>query len=231
MKTTRTLAIVALLADAVLSAALYPRLPERVPVHWNLSGHVDRYGGRLEVVLLGPVLLVGLWLVMLVLSRIDPRRAARAASTVSTSEPDVAGEADGSYWTFIHLVLVALALLHAGLLLAVSGLLATPERLGAVAIALFLVLPGNFMGRLRPNWFVGIRTPWTLASDEVWRRTHRLAAVLMVAGGLLLLPLALLLPGPRALSAAVVVTLLALLGPAVWSYFAWRALQRGPAAG
>jgi uncharacterized membrane protein len=78
-------------------------------------------------------------------------------------------------------------------------------------------------GELRPNWFVGIRTPWTLASDDVWRRTHRLAAVLMVGGGLSLLPLALLLPPPAAVVAAVAVTLVATLGPAGWSYFAWRA--------
>lgn len=117
----------------------------------------------------------------------------RSPSALGDEAP---GESDGSYWTVIHLVLVALALLHGGILLAASGLVRGPDRLIALDLALFLLLPGNFMGRLRPNWFVGIRTPWTLASDEVWRRTHRLAAALMVGGGLLLLPLALLLPAP-----------------------------------
>jgi uncharacterized membrane protein len=164
---------------------------------------------------------------MLVLSRIDPRRAERAPGVT----PDApASEADGSYWTFIHLVVVTLALLHAGILLAAAGILNGPVRFMAVGLALLLMLPGNFIGRLRPNWFVGIRTPWTLASDEVWRRTHRLAAILMVGGGLVLLPLALLLPAPRALTAAVVITLLATVGPAVWSYFAWRTLRQARAA-
>ena len=76
---------------------------------------------------------------------------------------------------------------------------------------------------------MGIRTPWTLASDDVWRRTHRLAADLMVAGGLLLLPLALLLPAPTALFAGIALTLGATLGPAVWSYFAGQKLRRGRA--
>jgi len=220
MKATRALALCALAADAVLSAVLYGRLPERVPVHWNLSGQVDRYGSKAELVFLGPLFIAGLWGLMVLLSRIDPRRAARAAE--ETSGP--MDQADGSYWTVIHLVLFALAFLHGALLLTAAGHLAVRGRAVALALALLLVLPGNFLGRLRPNWFVGIRTPWTLSSDEVWRRTHRLGAVLMVAGGLLLLPLALWLPPPQALITAVLVTLASTLGPAVWSYFAWRRL-------
>jgi uncharacterized membrane protein len=222
MKATRTLALLALMADAVLSALMYRLLPERVPMHWNISGHVDRYGSKLELVLFGPLLLAGLWGLMLVLSRMDPRRVeARAKVPEDGDKADI----EGSYWTVIHLVVVALALLHAGILLAAAGILTGLDRFVAVGLALLLLLPGNFIGRVRPNWFVGIRTPWTLASDEVWRRTHRLAALLMVGGGLLLLPLGLFLPGPAAIAVAVAVTLVATLGPAVWSYFAWRKLR------
>ncbi len=223
MKATRAMAIAAVAGDAVVSAVAYHLLPERVPVHWNLSGHVDRYGSKLELVLFGPLALAGLWALMLVLSRIDPRRVERFANE---GHDAAQSEADGSYWTFFHLLLVTLAVLHGGILLAASGVASRPERFVAVGLALFLLLPGNFIGRLRPNWFMGIRTPWTLASDDVWRRTHRLAARLMVGGGLLVLPLSLLLPAPMALIATVVVTLCATLGPAVWSYFAWRALRR-----
>jgi uncharacterized membrane protein len=223
MRATRTLAIIALAADVVLSAVVYRLLPERVAVHWNILGQPDGYGSKLQLVLFGPLAIAGVWALMLVLSRMDPRRAERRAAKVDEGGLD---ETEGSYWTVIHLVVVALALLHGAILLAASGVVRGPDRVIAVALALLLLLPGNFMGRLRPNWFVGIRTPWTLASDEVWRRTHRLAAILMVSGGLLLLPLTLLLPAPRAMLAAVVVTLLATLGPAAWSYFAWREVGR-----
>jgi uncharacterized membrane protein len=223
MKGTRTLAIAAVVGDALLSAVAYHLLPERVPVHWNISGHVDRYGSKLQLVLFGPLALAGLWALMLLLSRIDPRRAERSVDEGPDATPS---EDDGSYWTVIHLVLVTLALLHGGILLAASGVLHRPERFLAVGLALLLLLPGNFIGRLRPNWFAGIRTPWTLASDDVWRRTHRLAAVLMVGGGVILLPLSLLLPPPSALVAVLAVTLCATLGPAAFSYFAWRELHR-----
>jgi uncharacterized membrane protein len=227
MKATRALALLALAADGLLSAFIYPLLPQRVPTHWDLAGRVDGYGSRLVLVLSGPLGIACLWLLLLLLSRIDPRRAERAAGEGLHAAPE---EANGSYWTVIHLVLLGLAFLHGGLLLVASGMLGSPNRLIALGVALLLLLPGNFMGRLRPNWFVGIRTPWTLASDEVWRRTHRLAAVLMVGAGLLLLPLALLLPARTALGTAVAVTLAATLGPAVWSYFAWQKGRRvGPA--
>jgi uncharacterized membrane protein len=222
VKGTRTLAAVALLADAVLSGAVYRLLPETVAVHWNLQGHADRYGSKLTLVLFGPLGIALLWGLLLLLARMDPKRAQRAAQATDGAPEEV----EGSYWTVIHLVLVALVLLHGALLLTASGLVQGPDRVLSIALALLLLLPGNFMGRLRPNWFVGIRTPWTLASDDVWRRTHRLAAVLMVGGGLVLLPLALLLPGPKALVAAVVVTLLATLGPAAWSYVAWKETLR-----
>ena len=223
MKATRALAILALVGDVVLSAVFYRVLPERVPLHWNFAGQVDRYGSKLELVLFGPLAIAGVWGLMLVLSRIDPRRVARSAAAGADAAP---GEAEGSYWTVIHLVVVILALLHAAILFAASGFVRGPGRLVAGGLALLLLLVGNFIGRVRPNWFVGIRTPWTLASDEVWRRTHRLAATLMVAGGCLLVPLALLLPEKVAVLAATAVTLAATLGPAVWSYFAWRQLQR-----
>lgn len=219
MKGTRTLAVVALLADVLLSAVLYRLLPERVPVHWNIHGQVDGYGSKLALVLYGPLGIALVWGLLLLLARADPKRAERARAEAVDGGPS---EGEGSYWTVIHLLLVALVLLHGGLLLSASGLVQGPDRVLCVALALLLLLPGNFMGRLRPNWFVGIRTPWTLASDDVWRRTHRLAAVLMVGGGLVLLPLALLLPGPKAVVASVVVTVVATLGPAVFSYFAWR---------
>jgi uncharacterized membrane protein len=222
MKATRTLALLALAADGVLSAVVFRLLPEQVAVHWNIAGHPDRYGSKLELVLFGPLAIAGVWALVLLLSRMDPRRAERAVREAADEGP---GEADGSYWTVVHLLVVGLALLHGAILLAASGVVRGPDRVIAVALALLLLLPGNFIGRLRPNWFVGIRTPWTLASDEVWRRTHRLAAILMVSGGLFLLPLTLLLPAPRAILVAVVVTLLATLGPAVWSYFAWREVR------
>src|SRR5439155_2800501 len=99
-------------------------------------------------------------------------------------------EREGALQTALALVLGLFALLHVLILAQSLGLLKEPPRAHAVLMAAFLIVLGNFIGRLRPSWFVGIRTPWTLSSDAVWRRTHRLAGRLMVPAGLLALLLA-----------------------------------------
>ncbi len=224
----RLLPGVALLADVIASVVLYPNLPATVPVHWNLLGQPNGYGSRLQLVLGGPLLVAAIWLLLVWLSRLDPRRVRGPAVEAGEHSHD---DQDGSYWTVIQTVVALLAVLHVAVLLVAAGLLQGINRIAALCLALLLILPGNFIGRVRPNWFVGVRTPWTLASDTVWRRTHRLAARMMVGGGLVLLPLALLLPPAGALVAALVIFGVAVLGPTVWSYFAWRQEQRARLSG
>jgi hypothetical protein len=95
----------------------------------------------------------------------------------------------------------------------------------ALVGALFVVI-GNVMPRMRPNWWFGVRTPWTLSNDRVWARTHRLAGFSMAAAGLVMIAAALALPsrlgGPVMLAAAAA----ALVGPAVYSYLTWKREQR-----
>src|SRR5206468_3511991 len=128
---------------------------------------VDRFGSRFELLLLGPILLAAMWGVFELLPVIDPRLAA-------PKDPDKTdAEREGALQTALALVLGLFALLHVLILAQSLGLLKEPPRAHAVLMAAFLIVLGNFIGRLRPSWFVGIRTPWTLSSDAVWRRTHR----------------------------------------------------------
>ena len=96
----------------------------------------------------------------------------------------------------------------------------------ALVGALFVVI-GNVMPRMRPNWWFGVRTPWTLSNDRVWARTHRLAGFSMTAAGVVMIAAALALPArfadPVMLAAAVAAT----IGPAVYSYLTWKREQRG----
>jgi uncharacterized membrane protein len=84
---------------------------------------------------------------------------------------------------------------------------------------------GNFMGKFRKNFFVGIRTPWTLTSDVVWERTHRFAGWLFVLAGAVWIVGGLLRASPAVL---VVAVLVAMLVPAVYSYFLYRRVERQP---
>lgn len=218
--TRRLAALSAFLADALACALVWSRLPERVAVHWGFHGEPNGWGSRTTAVLLGPGLIALLFLGLEVFLRVDPKRVAAGRDLEATP-----GERDGTLDLFIALAFTLLALLHGVLLLVGAGLLSDPPRAHALILASFLLVAGNFFGRLRPSWFVGIRTPWTLSSDEVWRRTHRLAGRLMVPSGLLGIPLALALPGARSFEVVTVLLLVSLCGPAVWSYFAWRSRE------
>ena len=219
MTRLRIAGLTALLADLAMTLAAWGRLPERAPVHWNLYGQADRMGPRIELALLGPILIAAIWGLFEVLRIVDPRLSAPKNPEATEQEKT------GALQTVFALMLWLMFALHAVILMSGIGALGEPGRGVAIWMAAFLLLFGNFAGRLRPSWFVGIRTPWTLSSDAVWRRTHRLAARLMVAGGAVGLVCAVVLPAPAALAAAVALLLSSTLAPAVVSFFWWRAAR------
>ncbi len=153
-------AIAILISMALASAWAWTRVPDRLPIHWGIDGAPDGWGGRAAGLLLLPATALGLWVLFLLLPRFDPRRA------------NYAGFA-GPYALLRTGILAFLALLHG---VAIAAALGAPVNMGSVAangIGLLFMLLGGVMGRIRPNWFVGIRTPWTLTSERAWSRTHR----------------------------------------------------------
>lgn len=174
MKTrTAVIVMLAILAGALAaSLALYPGLPERVPTHWNLKGDVNGWTGKAWGAFLGPagvfcfllLLLGGEWL----------------------SPPRFKIEPFRKTYNYIMVVVAALMVfLHAVML---AGALHPGRNYGRLlvgGILMFLALLANLLGKVRPNFFVGIRTPWTIADERVWVATHRLAARLLAATGVL----------------------------------------------
>ena len=199
----------ALVAAAFLTSAVaYPRLPERMPVHWGLDGTADRYGSRLEGAFLLPVVMLAMWGLMRGLPRIDPRRAnyAKFADT---------------YDLMITSVLALFALMHAAIIGIALGWPVSVGRLAPALIGLLFVMIGNALPRARPNWWFGIRTPWTLSSDRVWMRTHRVGGYLMLTAGLFWL-VAAALPSPWTYGLALAALITSSVGSLVYSYFAWK---------
>ena len=216
--TRNQIALGAIAADLIATAALAGRLPERVPVHWNLLGEIDRWGSRWELLAFGPPLLLLLWALFAVLPRIDPKdRAARAAR-----DPEAPPAERGSRDAVFSIALCLVAVLHVAVLLQAAGVVSAGGRMIGLLLAGLMLLLGNVLGRVRPNFFVGIRTPWTLADDQVWKRTHRLAAKTFFGGGLLALVASAVLPASAAMVTLVVAMVGASLWPVVASYLYWR---------
>lgn len=159
-----------ILGMLTVAVAAWPFAPDRLPVHWNLAGDVDRHGGKAEALLLLPLIAAGLYPLMLFLPRIDPGRANYATFA--------------NVYTLIRLSITAvLAFVYACILLAAFGYHVDMGLLMPMAVGLLLCILGNVMGKIRPNWFVGVRTPWTLSSRDSWNKTHRLAGRLFVVLG------------------------------------------------
>jgi uncharacterized membrane protein len=162
----------ALLLAAVVAAILcYPHVPARVPIHWDLQGNANGYGPPWSIFLVGPgtmALTIGIFALLPWLS---PRRF--------EVEPFLA--------TYLHIMLLLVVLLGYLFAVILVGTLATPVDVGRAAIggvAVLIAFMGNVLGKVKRNFFIGIRTPWTLASERVWHATHRLAGRLMVVTGL-----------------------------------------------
>ncbi len=154
--------VVAALAAAV-SVWAYPLLPATVATHWNLQGTPDGYSGRLWAVAVMPIVIVGLTGLFRVLPNVDPRRE-NYTKFLDT------------YWLIANVVLAFAGVAHALIVANGLGYTVQVDRLLPVGIGLLLAFLGNYLTRVEPNWFVGIRTPWTLSSDTVWRRVHRTGA-------------------------------------------------------
>jgi uncharacterized membrane protein len=210
--------VLVVLALAAVAFGVGSRIPAELtlPTHWGLDGQPDRLSGK-WVALLSPVGLAGgTSLMFWFLPALEPRlgNLERSAGLYS--------------WLWAALLLMSAAIE----LVVVS----TALRLGlrvehvlAAAIGAMLVLIGNQLGKSRSMFLIGIRTPWTLASEEVWIRTHRLGAKLIVGGGLVIL-VAALLPIPSALLAAISGGALAVMVvvPVVYSYLIWRRERAQP---
>jgi len=201
-----------LLASWLLGAWLYLRLPDRVPVHWNVESQPDRYGSPLAAALLLPAVSSLTLLLLAFLPRLDPRRE---------NYPKFRG----AYQALTTGVAAFMLLIHAGIGAQTLGARIDFGRLIPVAVGIAFAGVGLVLPRLQPNWFAGIRTPWTLEDDRVWEATHRFGGRLFVAAGAVATVAGLLAP-TRSLPWVLMVPLLvATLGSVGYSYVAWRRLH------
>ena len=151
----------------------YEQLPEQVPTHWNIEGEPDQWSPKehiLPTFLMLPCTMIVLLGVTLVLPWLSPEKF-----SVDTFR--------GTYGYVMMLVVALMGYMHVVILLASMGHHEYLARLLGGGIFLFFALLGNVLGKVRRNFWVGVRTPWTLASERVWNQTHRLAAWLFVAAG------------------------------------------------
>jgi uncharacterized membrane protein len=199
------------LAPLLFMTFSWSHFPEKVPLHWGIDGKVDNMGSPAA---LWGFALIGLaaYPLLLLIPKIDPKR----------KHMDASEKGFGSLRFILHLFFAALPIV-AGLA-ALNILTDIPKVMMIMILLLFMGL-GNYFTVIKPNYFAGIRTPWTLSNDEVWRRTHRLGGWMWVIMALVQLPLVFVLQ-PEPLFIIFLTTLLLTTAIIVYySYWLWKQLQ------
>jgi uncharacterized membrane protein len=194
----------------VVMVIAYPHLPDRVPTQWNGQNQPCDYSARWSLFLLGPGMMAGIILLFAALPWLSPKRF----------------EVDTFKSTYLYIMLLAVSFMAC-----IDALILWSALVGAVNIArtcfggvsLLFALLGNVMGKVRRNFWIGVRTPWTLANERVWNATHRFAAKAMVLAGVAGLIVALV-------SAQwwlyLVIILLGSLSPYLYSFVYYKRLER-----
>jgi uncharacterized membrane protein len=210
--------VAAMLISALFVASGIPA-DARLPIHWDIQGRPNGFAGKWTALLTTPAITGLVALLFWAIPALEPKREGLERS-------------QGLYLWGWTAVLLTMAMVHLTLLGTALGFEIPVARVAAGAVGLTFLLIGNQLGKSRRMYLVGFRTPWTLASEEVWIKTHRLAGKLMVAGGAAMTVAAIVGAGDAVLFSLLIATvLIGVLVPLVYSYLLWRREQKGQASG
>ncbi len=198
------------LAPLTYLAYVWNSLPTEVPMHFDTSGQPDRFGSRIELFWVTLLLPLGVYLLLAFLPKLDPKKRIKKM---------------GSKFSSIRLImavfmsLIMMYIVNSGL----SNELSSPHIIVALIGLLFFAL-GNFFKTFKPNYFMGIRTPWTLENETVWKETHELGGKMWFGGGLIIIIGAFALPLTFSMYFFLAVTIIITLIPIIFSYRRFKQL-------
>lgn len=192
----------------IVALCVYPFLPDTIPIHWDLQGNANGYGSPLSIFLM-PILAIGCDIGMIISKKIDPKRE--------------------QYTRFLSVYQgfrILFAVFMAGVFALMILQILYPDTsyicvVAPIATGILFFYIGNEMPKIRPNYFFGIKTPWTLADEDVWRKTHRIAGRIWVLCAILFM-LIVCLPNAWILPAIIVILVFMVLYPVIYSYLIFR---------
>ncbi len=213
-RTTVIVSLIMIVAAIALSLAVYGRLPDPMASHWGVNDQVNGTTPRFWGAFLMPIIALAMLGLFLLLPSIDPLKAniTRFREVFNAFIAFIL-----AFLLYVHVLSLAWNLGNHGFRMSTAIV---------PAIGLLFMFAGVLIRRAKRNFFIGIRTPWTLSSDQVWDQTHRLGAVLFIAGGVLAV-LAVFFPGATAFLIVIVPILVCTLVLVVYSYIVWAQEQHG----
>lgn len=198
-----------MLISIVLWLVFYNKLPDQMPMQWGVDGSVNWYAPKFVAFLVFNGALLFLYLTIYIAPKIDPKKKNY-------------NQFSRSYTILMHMFLILFFFINIIVVLISLDYNLRMNVLAPVLAGITFVISGNYMQTLKPNWFVGIRTPWTVDHEEVWRRTHRLGARIMIVAGFSLCTVIPFLPEYLMLPFIIGIIIIITLIPTIYSYVVHR---------
>lgn len=203
--------IIIVLIPFVYLAYIWSGLPETVPTHWNYKGEIDGWGKKSSLILITFLLPALTYIIFTVVPFIDPKKKIKGMGN--------------KFYNLKFLMTVFMSALAMFILYSVKEQSITNPAFIILAIGILYIILGNYMRTIKTNYFIGIRTPWTLENETVWKKTHALAGKLWFSGGLAIILSSLLTNKNFNGIFFITITIIISVIPLVYSYLEFKKLQ------
>ena len=200
--------LIIILIPIVMTIILYNKLPDQLAVHFGTNGKADGYQGKFTFLLTSALFLIFIPLLLKVTRYMDPKKKNY-------------DKFESTFDMFRLIFTTFLSVMYITLLFYNLGYAVNIQMIVLIGIGFLFMFLGNNMSKIRFNYTMGIRTPWTLANEEVWRRTHRLAGPLWLVGGIIVIIIA-FLPGNLAFTIMMIILAIIALVPIIYSYLIYK---------
>lgn len=189
-------------------AYIWNQLPERVPVHWNFQGEIDRYGDKIELILIPVLLPLLIYVIFLVVPKIDPKKKLNKMGN--------------KLQTLKVLMTTFMSILALFIIYSAKNQSFENSNYLILLIGILYIILGNYFKTIKANYFIGIRTPWTLESKSVWKETHKLGGKMWFIGGIIVVLSSFILDNQPNLIVFLIITGIIAIVPIVYSYLLFR---------
>ncbi len=203
--------IAIVLAPFIYLAFIWKNLPDSVPIHWDIEGDIDRYGDKSELILIPILLPLLIYVIFTIVPLIDPKGKIQ--------------QMGNKYFILKTAMTVFMSILASIIIYAVKNESLYNPNYIILLIGVLLMILGNYFKTLRANYFIGIRTPWTLENQTVWKETHKLAGKIWFIGGLVIIASSLLLDNEANFRLFIGIIIVISLIPVIYSFFKFRSLS------
>lgn len=209
---TEIFSVILLSLSFIASFYFYSHFPERVPIHWNLKGEIDNWGSAGFAAFFFPILILGIYAMFLTIPLLDPKK-------------DRYIEFKQVFHLFKNFMVSFMVVIY--FISSLNGL-GYDLPIGTfipLMVGLLFIAMGNYMGKLKLNWFMGARNPWTLSNEEVWNKTNRLTGKVFVASGFLMM-LEAFMPIDYKLPLFIVIIASLVLIPNIYSFIIYKKINK-----